>query len=260
MLNSSSLSILDIGGYKGKTTEFQPDDKVIIADLFDVQEPDYRRVEPGALPFNDGEFDITVSFDTYEHVPREGREVFIREAVRVSKSFHILAAPVDNNARDVNNAEVIANESYTEMKGEEHRWLKEHIDYFIPTEDEIESTLVDAGTYFVSMKTNELSLWLQMHQFFFCAELNSQCFSQVENINRYFNTNLETLEAGIDKKVAYRRIYCITEDKALLDKFNTRFEEFKNNIYSTDKKIQQTPALLELDRLIHRGYMLLKND
>lgn len=255
---ANRLRILDIGGYKGKTAEFQPDDEVLIADLFDVQENNYHKVEPGRLPFNDGEFDVTASFDTYEHVPRDGREAFIKEAVRVSKSFHILAAPTDNNIRDVNNAEIIANQSYREMKGEDHRWLKEHIDYLIPTQKEIEQTLNDIGMYYVSLQTNELSLWLQMHQFFFCAELNSQCFLQVEKINQYFNKNLELLEAGIDKKIAYRRIYCITQDQALMERFANEFNRFKEKVYSTEKQSQRTSKLLEIDRLIHQGYMLLK--
>lgn len=252
------LSILDIGGYKGKTQEFQYNDKVLVADLFNVHEENYVQVNPDKLPFKDDEFDVSVSFDTYEHVPRDNRRVFIDEALRVSKTFHILAAPVDNQVRDVNRAEVIANESYKKMKGDEHRWLKEHIDYLIPTREEIEEDFSQAGVYYTSLSTNELSLWLQLQQFFFCAEINSECFEQVEKINSFFNKNLNAMEANIESKNAYRRIYCITKDKDHFERFERVFKAFKSELYSSVNIERQTSAILELDSLIHNGYMLLK--
>lgn len=251
------LSILDVGGYKGKTQEFQSKDNVTVADLFDVDEPNYIKVGPEALPFEDNEFDVTVSFDTFEHVPRSNRANFLKEAVRVSSTFHLLAAPVDNELRDVNKAEVKANTSYLNMKGEEHRWLKEHIDYLIPTKREIEASFDELGLSYVSIQTNELSLWLQLHQFFFCAELHSECFSQVKMINTFFNKNMKTLEANVDHKVAYRSIYCLTKDKELFEEFSKVFALMKQDIYSPTNQGDQTEMHLEINRLVHEGYMLL---
>lgn len=257
IINKKHLSVLDIGGYKGKTQEFQSRDKVTIADLFDVNEPHYVRVKPEALSFEDNQFDLSVSFDTFEHVPRSNRANFLKEALRVSSTFHLLAAPVDNELRDVNKAEIKANASYLGMKGEEHGWLKEHIDYLIPTKKEIEASFDELGLSYVSIQTNELSLWLQLHQFFFCAELHSECFSQVKTINTFFNTNIKTLEANVDHKVAYRSIYCLTEDKTLFEEFSKAFALMKQTTYSPANQGDQTELLLELDRLIHEGYMLL---
>lgn len=125
----SVLKIIDVGGYKGKTALFQERDKVTICDLFDVNEEGYVKGDGNKLPFSDEEFDIVMSFDTYEHVPRQKRERFISELIRVSKEGVVLAAPFDTSKRSVSKAEVELNNYYVKLYNAEHRWLKEHIDY-----------------------------------------------------------------------------------------------------------------------------------
>ena len=50
------------------------------------------------LPFEDATFDLAISFETLEHLPREQQSVFVRELRRVLKSGGklVLSAPVSN--------------------------------------------------------------------------------------------------------------------------------------------------------------------
>lgn len=253
------VSILDIGGYKGKTTEFQPADKVTIADLFDVDEPNYVKVPADSLPFDDGVFDIAVSFDAYEHVPRKNREQFLLEALRVSDGFFVMAAPFDNPHGDTHKAEVIANDIYREMSGQDHRWLKEHIEYRIPENKEIEELCHNNGIHFFAMPTNDIAIWLMLQAVFFTAEIKTNPFAMVEKINRLYNSNLELFESDVRQEGSYRTVYCMSRDKSAIKKAQNVFE--KNRLTKrgshTESKLDVT---LQLQHLVNQAYLLLAKD
>ncbi len=248
-------TILDLGGYKGKTAEFQYEDDVIVADLFDVNQKNYIKIEPGKLPFKDKEFDITVSFDTFEHVPRDAREQFIKEALRVSKGFHVLAAPFDNENGDVNAAELRANDVYRAMSGKDHHWLLEHLEYGIPRNGELETICDKIGIRYVTKRTNELTTWLTLQQVFFTAEILTKPFPYVLPINRFYNHNLKKIEANIADSVAYRTIYCLSDNIQLINQLMNE----EKDVLSDEATISNAAVQLKLEllNLVHNAYLSL---
>lgn len=58
-----TYSILDVGGYRGRTAEFLPDDNVTVLDLYEVDEENYVKGSALKMPFKDKSFDFVVNFD-----------------------------------------------------------------------------------------------------------------------------------------------------------------------------------------------------
>jgi hypothetical protein len=65
------LSVVDLGGHKGKTQDFLPKDTVTILDVFEETYPGYVQGDATAMTFADDTFDLACSFDVFEHIPRE---------------------------------------------------------------------------------------------------------------------------------------------------------------------------------------------
>lgn len=209
---NKGLKILDVGGYKGKTSLFQNRDEVFICDLFEVDEPNYIQGDGKTLPFEDGKFDVVLTFDTYEHVTRKNRKKFIDELARVSKLGVVLAAPFDNDHSSVSRAEKDLNEYYRFLYGKDHRWLKEHIDYKIPTRSEIENILSAGNLKYTSLPSNELDVWVTMQTIYFSIELDADLRGRVDDINRAYNKNLVDLDYASEDN-AYRHIYFFSKNE-----------------------------------------------
>lgn len=258
VIKKKRLTVLDIGGFKGKTAEFQKQDKVLVADLFDEEYEGYVKVDGKSLPFDDDDFDVTVSFDTYEHVPRELRANFIDEALRVSSTVHILAAPFDDEYGTVYEAERLANETYKDLAGVDHRWLKEHLDYRTPSTKQFEEFCQEAQINCYKIRTNEIATWLMLQQFFFCAEIHSQTFSQVSEINTFYNKYIAEIESGYGSETTYRSIYCLSRDKSLIDALGSQLASLQPLNTNKDNPLKQS-RLLQLNKLVADGYLLLKS-
>lgn len=257
--NKRHIKIVDIGGYKGKTAEFQNHDDVTVADLFEVNEKNYTQVPPDELPMKDGSFDVSVSFDAYEHVPRSNREHFVLEALRVSDDCFILAAPFDNSSGDTHKVEVIANDIYKGMAGLDHRWLKEHIEFRIPRNEELEEICGKNGISYFTMPTNDIATWLSLQAVFFTAELKTSPFPMVEAINRLYNSNLELFESEVTQGNSYRTIYCMCRDKKRTNAIKKEFQ--KTRSAKIDRHDESTIEVnIRLQQLIHQAYLLLAKD
>ena len=139
--DNQKLKIIDLGGHKGQTKSFQTNDHVTILDIYQEEYEGYVKGDATNLNFNDNEFDLSFSFDVFEHIPREKRQDFIKEALRVSRYGLFLAMPVDNSNRAVSKSEVSLNNFFKSLYGKDHQWLKEHIDYKIPSEKEVDKNI-----------------------------------------------------------------------------------------------------------------------
>lgn len=228
-----TFTILDVGGHKGKTRLFQNKDSVTISDLFDVEENGYVKTNGKNLPFADNSFDFVVSFDTYEHVPRAQRDVFLKEAYRVARKAVFVAAPFDKEKNgEISLAEKTLNQYHIDLYGTDHRWLREHIDYGIPTTEEIERLIRKAGMHFTSIPTNDIDIWLIIQTLYFSIELDTDMRGRVDDVNRMFNKDFEKYDKPIDSP--YRNIYIISKDKKLIDKtqkyLDTLPTEVKNKV------------------------------
>lgn len=86
------------------------------------------------IPFPDNHFDIVLSTDMLEHLERAQRKVAIQECVRVSKKFVLIGFPCGASAAKW---EARLFSAGKKIFGKEHRWLKEHLQYGIPSEQEV---------------------------------------------------------------------------------------------------------------------------
>lgn len=230
--SGKQINILDVGGYKGKTSEFQINDIVTVCDLFDVEEPGYVKGDGRKLPFANNQFDIVVTFDTLEHVPRKDRKVFISELRRVAKKAVIVAAPFDNEKGDILRAEKALNQFHIDLYGSEHRWLKEHIDYKTPKQSEFEKIATDLKQSFVGLASNDLSIWQFVQSLYFMIDLDDDLRGRVDDVNRFYNRNLRLLD--VQKDVSYRKIYVLSEDKHIINTTQKFIDQLEQS--STSKK------------------------
>ncbi|MFL5802285.1 MAG: methyltransferase domain-containing protein [Roseiflexaceae bacterium] len=140
-LGAETLSILDVGGFyedNGVPTlpakRFLPADELTVLDVVACDLPGYIRGDGAALEFPDASFDLVVSVDTLEHIPRARRLDFWRELLRVAQHGVIVLAPF--GTPDVELAEELLFEYIKTELGAEHQQLKEHREYGLPVLDE----------------------------------------------------------------------------------------------------------------------------
>jgi hypothetical protein len=234
--NKKQLKILDVGGYKGKTSEFFPDDEVVVCDLYDVDEKNYVKGDGRKLPFKDDSFDVVLTFDTYEHIPREGREVFISELERVSSLGVVLAAPFDNDQGSVSSAEVDLNDYHKELYGKDHPWLKEHIDYKIPHPSELHKIIGKNSLISTSLNSNHLDVWVTYQSLYFSIDLDDDLRGRVDVLNREYNSNFKDLDVAPENS-SYRQIYFFTKAKN-----SNQLNEVKNLFESASNDLVQNAA------------------
>lgn len=200
-----SYKLLDVGGYKGRTADFLPDDRVTVMDLFDVKEPGYVRGSALDMPFKNDTFDYVVSFDVLEHIPSSKRLTFIKECARVAKRGVIICAPHKTVANEL--AEKALNDMYKRLHGEEHRWLKEHIEYGIPDFSEVEKRFQRQGLQTVVFPSNKTSLWAGMQQAIFTNSRYPLAAEWLTRLNTYYNRQFE-YDGGDSIEGSYRQILC----------------------------------------------------
>lgn len=231
---NQKFKVIDLGGHKGKTQAFMPNDDVTIIDVYDETYPNYIKGDATAMTFADDSYDIATSFDVFEHIPRAKRLNFIKEALRVSKFGVFITMPVDDADHTVSRAEETLNELFKQLYGDDHPWLKEHIDYRIPNEPEIESLLELAKAQYVSFASNQITDWQLLQATIFMAAKNHQVTDVAHDLSQWYNKHFEQLEMGVQP--GYRRVYFITRDKKILSLVKAMIER---DITATGKSSQK---------------------
>lgn len=255
----NSFSVLDIGGYKGATKEFLPNDDVSVLDVYDINEDKYIKGDGTNLPFKDESFDILCSFDVLEHIPRNQRKTFIAESVRVSKHGVFIACPFEAGDNITRSTEKNLNIIYESINNEDHRWLKEHLDNKLPSEEEIETILRNQGVKYIKQFTNHIEDWTIIQFAFFMATLNREPSLEIGGLNIYYNKNFEKLEAGLGSNNSYRVIYFISNDEECINSINLFLKQnlgvtYDNNIH-TNLRLKAMKAIAESQsKVVHKLY------
>ena len=200
-----TLTILDVGGRAGNVDLFLPNDDLHILDIRRGEESNYVMGDIAEAPYKNNCFDVVVSSDVYEHIIPDERLNVISEMLRVANNYVILGAPFDS--KDVQNAEIKACDYYTEIVGEPHPWLKEHIDNGLPSKKELEKFLEDNGFEFFNLTSNNISNWLLMQLFIFYSYKYGVPNENMNKVYRYYNENFT--ELGDMSSPTYRTIYLI---------------------------------------------------
>ncbi|MCC6396014.1 MAG: class I SAM-dependent methyltransferase [Bacteroidetes bacterium] len=114
------------------------------------------------LPFRDRAFDTTLSLDTLEHVPRDARDAFIEELLRVTDRLLLIGFPEGEAAA---RHDLALEHYYARNKGEVHPFFIEHRTYGVPLPGEFE-TLVRTAAERLHLRcavarTNNVSIGLR---------------------------------------------------------------------------------------------------
>lgn len=243
---ANQYTVLDVGGYKGRTAEFLTDAKVTVVDLYDVEEKNYVKGSGTDLPFEPESFDYVTSFDVLEHIPSKQREKFIAECARVAKKGVIVCAPAKSSENEL--AEKKLNKLYERLHKEPHPWLREHIENGIPDFSLTEASVKKHGFHTVRFYSNKNSLWMAMQQAIFINSKFPLASEALTKLNRYYNKNF-LYDGGSLDATAYRQILCGLKNSKDIHKLQTAL----GNI---NKPIE--PLLeLELADQVHGYYHVL---
>ena len=223
--DKKNFKIIDIGGHNGKTVEFQPKDIITILDVFDEKYEGYVKGDVTKTDFKDNFFDIACSFDVLEHIPRDKRQAFIDEALRISNVGFFFTVPIDVEGK-VSAAEVLLNNFHKNLFGSEHKWLKEHIDYRIPNEKEIIQLVNASGATQVSISNNQIGDWQLMQMLLFASSKIPNIVGEVSDINTWYNHNVLSIDSKID--VGYRKIFFISKSKDNVDRVKYAIDKLEN--------------------------------
>ncbi|MDW8351890.1 MAG: methyltransferase domain-containing protein [Anaerolineae bacterium] len=126
-----SAIVLDVGGRVGLLARFTPCHVVSV----NVDGSGDVQYAGGTLPFADRTCDVVTAIDTLEHLPRRQRSAFLLECLRVSRDTVIVAAPFNSPGHA--EAETHLNAIFSQITGQPHPYLSEHIRYGLPDLEEI---------------------------------------------------------------------------------------------------------------------------
>lgn len=125
----SPATILDVGG-EGALRFFVPEVEITTAN---IKEADICYTG-GRLPLSDGSFDLVVSLDTVEHLPRERRREFMTDLFRVSRKGIIVCAPLGTPEHSAYEKKVLDSGM---LSGPSRDYLSQHASFGLPTAAEV---------------------------------------------------------------------------------------------------------------------------
>ena len=205
---SGSVSILDVGSgslglaYFLRSPTVAADLAFSQTDLVQFRPPVLAvRASAVQLPFRDASFDVTVSIDMLEHVPREDRARVIRELFRVSKDMLIIGFPFGTLSERFDR-EALAVEC---QKGTAPPWREEHVRNGLPSGETHELLLETART---SSRPRTISWFGQ--EGLVGLRLRWKLLQLVGRDSRLYGAvfaPLYALHARGSRRNAYRRIY-----------------------------------------------------
>ena len=267
----NTFSILDVGGYMGRTAEFLPNDNVKILDVFNIKAPNYIRGDATDVQQEDKAYDFVCSFDVLEHIPRSKREAFITESARLSRLGFFIAAPIDDKDGLVSFAEREANEVFKIVNHQEHRWLKEHIDYGIPTGGDVEAILKKHDLYYTTIKSNEIINWLSVQSAFFVKSVLERSDNYLGNkyltqfyefhrhINETYNKNYNSLE-GRQDVLSYRTVYFASYDQGAVKRVSGYLQKSAEESSPSDINKAQIEVYSSLFKVLASTVAILQKE
>lgn len=168
-------SVLDVGGGNGLLGYFLPNQKYFLVDI------DTTGVSALPLPFENNSFDVVCATDTLEHIPRNSRDEFLYEILRVAKNEVHIVVPTSLPPEYPD-----YNKFFYEITGAFQ--TKEHIEYGVPTVAELHSLLEpykSAISYEIMPSGSLMNISLLLLHYL----SDRRKREKLSEINEYFNKN-----------------------------------------------------------------------
>jgi hypothetical protein len=182
-------NILDVGG-RGSFLDRLIDIPITILDSEAEESKGDTRGDGARMDIADGAYDIVITSDTLEHIPRSDRKAFVNELFRVSNDLVILCAPFDDHGAAAQ--EALVQDFYRAFMGHPHRWLQEHADFKIPNEAATVKQFEKLSRSTVAVRHSDVKLWRQLLTVSLVAnDMGGEALTKVAaDINRYYNEHL----------------------------------------------------------------------
>jgi len=129
-------TVVDVGGTAGTLQMFSKNLQILVVNIDDSGD---LMCAGRSLPFADNSVDAVVSLDTLEHIPSQDRKHFVQEMLRVSGKDVVFCTPLGSNLH--RRIEIELNEAWRLQFGGDFRFLREHIEFGLPTLLEIKGIL-----------------------------------------------------------------------------------------------------------------------
>ena len=142
-LEGEPETLLDVGGVAGELALFMPRTRIVTANVEEGADVLFDGV---TLPFEDDSFEAAASLDVLEHVPRDQRGVHVDDLARVAESRVVLCCPLGSEAHEA--AERDLADWHESVTGRRHRFLDEHLQRGLPSEDELRALAAAAPMRF----------------------------------------------------------------------------------------------------------------
>ncbi|MCZ4151927.1 hypothetical protein BZG21_46955, partial [Escherichia coli] len=113
---------------------------------------------------------------------------FISELDRVSKEFFVITAPFASTL--VSEAERRANAVYKSLFSEDFRWLAEHFENGLPSQEELNSILLKLGLKYRIISHGSLPIWESMMEVHFMAAYSPELYDYRAAIDRFYNSQV----------------------------------------------------------------------
>ncbi|MBS5932227.1 MAG: methyltransferase domain-containing protein [Clostridiales bacterium] len=225
--NGETFKILEVGANEHKNLEkFLFNDNIFYLETHLSEklkkDPAYILGDATQMHFEDNEFDIVVALDVFEHIPKERRELFLREIDRVSSNLFIIAGPFYSDS--VSEAELRVNAQYKCIFGKNHPWLIEHIENQLPKLEQSISILETMGRKISRFGHGDLRLWERLTNIQVVADINEDFRAYSELIYDFYNKYLFPLDYS--KEVYRTFLIGMNEEK-----------EFKPNISTCNSRV-----------------------
>lgn len=146
----ADATVLEVGSGSGGVTEWLDHPVVGVDTAFErTAERTTARLEPRvgratALPAEDDSFDFVLSLEMLEHLPESERVPALREMLRVLKpgGRMVVTFPADERAIRL---DTWLNGTFKRKTGEDHPWVKEHLDSGLPDSEALRAAVAETG-------------------------------------------------------------------------------------------------------------------